>query len=761
MDDKEDQRAADQGSRIGDFTLLGRIGGGGQGEVYEARQESLGRSVALKVFSSEFTLSEERVQRFRREAAAGGRLAHPNIVAVHAVGEEGGVHYIAQELVEGGRTLADRIDEVRRLPELPRDWYERVAELFVQVADGLHSAHEAGIIHRDVKPGNVLLTRDERPKIADFGLALVEDDLLRSRSGALLGTPVYMSPEQVIGRRRGIDRRTDIFSLGTSLYEALTLRRPFEGDSREHIIQAIVLHEPADPRKLHGRIPRDLAVICMKALEKRPERRYASAADFAADLRRHLASEPILARPPGPALRALKWGRRHPVLSGVGSVGIASLVIVIALMVQKDEALRQAQEESDQATILLGTLTAQLGSFDPSRGAQDPEYGRRFLDLAVEAVGALSSRKDRQADLLFNLAFAYRNRVAYEQALLLFERSLALRRTAFGDDDLRTTRAMFFLASTLRLVGREQEARAMLEDVRARLDTLEHPPGPLLAGSRAELGLVFVGEGRLAEAEALLRRALATEIRPDEEHFDVDFTPMIELHLGSVLMKSGRIAEAEELIERTRAWSIESGTEFQRMWAMEFTGELRVLQAAAAHASGDEVGAAARLAEAETLYVAARESAERVFGRQHVDYAKVTSNLGVLYRRQGRLDEARPLLEEALDVLEALRAPDDFELLYLRNNLGTLAFSQGRTADAEAAWRAIAEGPRANEDIEPVLTALANLVKLLARERRFEEALPLARALYQRTPAEDLRREERRKILEQMESFTEVVTQDP
>jgi serine/threonine protein kinase len=166
------ERDPASGTRLGDFTLLRQLGRGAQGEVYEARQESLGRLVALKVLPPYLTFNPERVQRFRREAEAGGRLDHPNTVGVHSVGEHDGYHYIAQELVAGGRTLGDEINATRAEAELPRDWYERMARVFVQVAEAVHTAHEAGIVHRDLKPGNILLTRDGQPKVADFGLAM-------------------------------------------------------------------------------------------------------------------------------------------------------------------------------------------------------------------------------------------------------------------------------------------------------------------------------------------------------------------------------------------------------------------------------------------------------------------------------------------------------------------------------------------------------------------------------------------------------------
>ena len=257
-----------QPRRLGDFELLRALGSGGMGAVWLAKQVSLDRYVALKVLAPHISKSSTSLQRFQREAEAGARLTHPNIVAVHSVGEADGTHYIAQELVEGGVSLADRIKADRDLPELPKDYYENVAALFAKIADALQEAHEGGIIHRDVKPSNILLTEDGEPKVADFGLAQVEDALELSRTGEFAGTPFYMSPEQAMSKRMGLDHRTDVFSLGVTLWEVLALQRPFEGDTSQQVLEKIITEDPVDPQKIRSRCPRDLGVICKKALEK-------------------------------------------------------------------------------------------------------------------------------------------------------------------------------------------------------------------------------------------------------------------------------------------------------------------------------------------------------------------------------------------------------------------------------------------------------------------------------------------------------------
>ena len=286
------------GSRFGDFELTRELGKGGMGVVWEAVDRTLRRRVALKILPVQVELVPQALLRFQREAQAGGRISHAGIVAIHAFGQHAGTHYIAQELVADGRTLADLIGERRRQTEVPAGYYHDVAQLFVRAADALQVVHDAGVVHRDIKPSNILLDGGGNPKVADFGLAQVEDALALSRTGDFAGTPYYMSPEQAAARRIGIDHRTDVFSLGVTLYETLTLSRPFEGDTSQEVLEKILMDDPPEPRRLRARMPRDLSVICLKAMQKKRDRRYPSMRAFAEDLQRFLAGETIRARAP-------------------------------------------------------------------------------------------------------------------------------------------------------------------------------------------------------------------------------------------------------------------------------------------------------------------------------------------------------------------------------------------------------------------------------------------------------------------------------
>lgn len=341
-------RAANRpGQKIAGFELVQRLGSGGQASVWEAHQEKLGRQVALKLLRPDRVSARDRAL-FQREARAGAQLRHEGIVSVYDSGEEGDVCWIAQELIPGGRTLRDRIDEVRRAGTSPSDWYVQVADLTRRIASALHVAHQAGIVHRDIKPQNILLTAEGLPKVSDFGLARVEDTSAMSQSGQLVGTYLYMSPEQVTADRAQIDHRTDIFSLGVVFYELLTLARPFEGDTPHQICSRIVLSDPPEPQRVRSRVPRDLSVICCKALEKDRDRRYSDMQALAEDLTRFHSHRPILAKPPTPLDRTGKWIRRHPtksVAAAMATVALGAIALLgVRLSDSKDEALRKTAD---------------------------------------------------------------------------------------------------------------------------------------------------------------------------------------------------------------------------------------------------------------------------------------------------------------------------------------------------------------------------------------------------------------------------------
>jgi TolB-like protein/Tfp pilus assembly protein PilF/predicted Ser/Thr protein kinase len=318
---------------FGDYELLEEIGRGGQGVVYRARQKSLNRTVALKVIGLGHWATEAHLKRFRREAEAAASLEHPCIVPIYEVGERDGSCYFSMKFVEGGR-----LDEVVRREPMP---IRRAVELIAKVARTVHYAHEHGILHRDIKPGNILLDQKGEPHLTDFGLArLVETESTVTRTMEVLGTPSYMAPEQAVGNNAAVSSITDVYGLGAVLYQLLTGHPPFAGGTTYETIRLLLDTEPRQPRLWNPKIDRDLSTICLKCLEKDPRRRYSSALALAEDLECWLKHEPIVARRTGVFARGRKWVRRNPT-SALLAASLVALAATAGWIVWKSEFIRR------------------------------------------------------------------------------------------------------------------------------------------------------------------------------------------------------------------------------------------------------------------------------------------------------------------------------------------------------------------------------------------------------------------------------------
>ncbi|HEY3244718.1 MAG TPA: protein kinase [Phycisphaerae bacterium] len=396
------------GQRLGDFEIIHELGRGGMGVVYEAVQTSLGRRVALKVLGPGLGLTPKAVDRFRREAAAAAKLHHTNIVPVYTTGGENGFHFYGMELIDGPaldaiirqmreqskRTSApvvsdDLMETVAYTPSDPLtkssgihsetgssvDRFDQIASKIADVADALHHAHQNGVTHRDIKPSNLLLSSDGRLSITDFGVARMLEEPGMTMSGEFVGTPAYMSPEQITAGRIPVDHRTDVYSLGATLYELLTLRPPFSADGRDRMLAMVLQKEPTPPRAVNSKVPRDLETICLKCLEKDPDRRYADAKELATDLRRFVNRFAIMAKRTGPLGRLKKWGKRNPWISGLAA---AVLLAVVAAgffawraheaeqrrSVEKQKQEQEFQAEKRAAALEKALLLALGGDLD-------------------------------------------------------------------------------------------------------------------------------------------------------------------------------------------------------------------------------------------------------------------------------------------------------------------------------------------------------------------------------------------------------------
>lgn len=421
------------GRELGDFRLVREIGRGGMGVVYEAEQISLGRRVALKILPYASVLDERALQRFRNEARAAAGLEHPHIVAVYATGCERGVHYLAMRYIDGlplsevirrAQTEAGLSDEdagakgargsssfdsqatildprvshtsppaAETLPvaalstERPRDAsrYRTAAKLIRQAAEALEYAHSVGVVHRDVKPSNLLLDSKGNAWVADFGLAHLEGDSSLTMTGDVMGTLRYMSPEQATGRRGLVDHRSDVYSLGLTLYELLTLRAAFPQQSRTELMKAVIFGEPLRPRKLEPWLPRDLETIVLKATEKDPPRRYQTAGALAEDLRRFISGEPVLAKRAGLADRSTKWVNRHRGLTA-SAAAILTVVAVASSLSTAEISAAYAEETRHRKDAEVAAGREREAT---AREKEAAAKAKSNYDLAREAVARM------------------------------------------------------------------------------------------------------------------------------------------------------------------------------------------------------------------------------------------------------------------------------------------------------------------------------------------------------------------------------------
>jgi len=354
---------------FGDYELLEEIGRGGQGVVFRARQKSLNRTVALKVIGLGEWATKAHLKRFRLEAEAAASLDHPGIVPIHEVGERDGSCYFSMKLVEGGQ-----LDEVVRHEQMS---IRRAVELIAKVSRTVHYAHEHGILHRDIKPGNILLDKTGEPHLTDFGLArLVESESTVTRTLEVLGTPSYMAPEQAVGNNAQLTSATDVYGLGAVLYQLLTGHPPFTGGTTYETIKLLLDTEARQPRLLNPKIDRDLSTICLKCLEKDPQRRYSSSLALAEDLEHWLKHEPIRARRTGIVTRGSKWVRRNPTTALLFALSLA-FAATVGVIIWKSTSL--PSPPSDGVAVL---------PFVDLSPAKDQEY---FCDgISEEILGALA-----------------------------------------------------------------------------------------------------------------------------------------------------------------------------------------------------------------------------------------------------------------------------------------------------------------------------------------------------------------------------------
>lgn len=427
---------------LGDYRILREVGRGGMGIVYEAEQISLGRRVALKIVPLATMLDEHHVVRFKNEARAAASFSHPNIVPIHAMGEERGVHYLAMQFIQG-RTVADLIESLKltspetahqefssetvataaietvtapaqqatlRLNNTPADasnsdpYWQHIARLGQQIADGLEHAHQCGVIHRDIKPSNILLDHQGKAWLTDFGLARLNNESSITRTGDVLGTLRYMSPEQAGGPSRSLDHRSDVYSLGATLYELAALRPLFASEDGGTLLQDVRTRQPKHLTRFPNQIPVQLATIIHKSLQKEPEHRYADAKSMADDLQRFVDGEAIEARAPTIWQRVSTWSNRHRTWVAGAAAAVLALLAVGLLLSQRHAAeLAVARQRSDRMyRAAKEDLAVAMSLVD--------DVMRPILSNSNGATPNLSAEQDEQLSIAINAYLELANR---------------------------------------------------------------------------------------------------------------------------------------------------------------------------------------------------------------------------------------------------------------------------------------------------------------------------------------------------------------
>jgi len=631
--DEPDDPPASLGE-LGDFRLLREVGRGGMGVVYEAEQISLRRRVALKVLPFAAAIDPRRLQRFKTEALAAAHVQHEQIVPVHAVGCERGVHFYAMQFIDG-QSLAALIGELRGLGDERRDdadvteaaiggpvspsggvatsaattisrersadrlrYFDRVAGLGRQAALALEHAHQAGIVHRDVKPGNLLLDLRGQLWVTDFGLAQVTGDVGLTITGEMLGTLRYASPEQVLARRGIVDHRSDVYSLGATLYELLTLRPLFDGRDRNALIRQIADDEPASPRSLEPSIPAGLETIVLKALRKEPAERYATAQEMADDLQRFLARRPILARRPTPSERLRAWSRRHPAI--VGS-GMAALLLLTAASLVSTAIVRR-----EQAKTLAEQRKAEAAYRREHQRAEEAEARFRLARRAVDELIRAS-----EEELAHRPGMDGLRRRLLGSALAYYREFIAERRSdPDAQAELRdTTRRVETILADLAVLRAAGQLYLLVQPTALddlRLDERQRAKVAALSARAAGRWTDAFGDpARLPRPTERVRIALE-QARANEAEVDAILTPPQRIRLRQIALQSEGPAAFREP-EVVEALGLTTGQR-ERIRAIEdeaFFGQIREMQ------SGRPLENAGKPAVGRILAVLTAEQARR------------------------------------------------------------------------------------------------------------------------------------------------------
>jgi eukaryotic-like serine/threonine-protein kinase len=752
--------AASMPKAIGHYRIIGVIGEGGMGTVYQAEQESPRRTVALKVIKAGVA-SESHLRRFEYEAQILGKLDHPGIATIFEAGTfdtgAGPQPFFAMEMVEGQR-LTDYADG-KKLGTRER------LELLARIAEAVQHAHQKGIIHRDLKPGNILVTENGQIKILDFGVARATDadiqtTTMRTDIGQLIGTIPYMSPEQASGDPDELDTRSDVYALGVVAYELLAGRLPYD-IGRKMIHEAVRVIREDDPTPLSSinRVFRgDIEIVIGKALVKEKDRRYQSASDFANDIHRYLSDEPIEARAPSSLYQLRKFTRRNKALVGgvvavlvvsmigtgvsisyaMGEAEQTQLAIDNAHDAREAQALAELREKeaiaakasearrADELEQVVTFQTKQLGGFDPDGMGLSLRHGLK------DKLAALAERRGLDENQTAAMFEAYESLVAGADFTGLaldnldehiFTPSLQAIGSQFEDQPLVEARLLTTLGMAMQDTGLLEHAtdpltRALV--IRRRELGDDHRD---TLTSVNNMGYLLGSQGKLQEAERFHREALDGMRRVlGDDHPD---TLRSISNMGSLLAFQGKLSEAEVYFR-------ESLEGMRRVLGDDHPDTLGSI-----NNMGGLLQALGKLPEAELYYKEALKGRRRVLGDDDPRTIASIGNMGGLLQSQGRLTDAEPYYREMLDRSRRVLGDNHPNTLVSINNMGFLLRLQGRLAEAEPYHREALEGRRRmlGEDHLSTLTSMNNMGALLEDQGKLNEA-----ELYYRQALEGRRR---------------------
>ena len=692
---------------FGDYEIQKELGRGGMGVVYKALQVSLNRPVALKMIKAGVLADDAELQRFQNEAEAVALLDHPGIVPVYEVGDHEGQRYFSMKLVEGGN-LAEQLASFKDNPRA-------AATLLAETAEAVHHAHMRGILHRDLKPANILIDAEGHPHVTDFGLAKrVEGDVEMTVSGAILGTPAYMSPEQAIGRRGSITTATDVYGLGAILYALLTGKAPFGGESVIDTLDAVRHHSPEPPRKFNGSVPHDLETICLKCLDKDPRKRYATAHELGVDLNNWLDSRPITARRVGAAEQAWLWCKRKPAVAGLAAAVLLAVVGgtagIFAVQARANADLRMSNGKLDEANTELLSTNSKLDRTNAELRTSNTlldQQRARAEDRETQAIAAVKKFADvitNDSELKNNKALENLRKRLLNEPLAFFR---TLRERLQADRDTRPESlarladASFDLGFLTDEIGDKQDAliayreslaiRQKLADANPSVTKFQSGLGSsfttsigILRGppaSRAEGALESSRVGRLAIQQKL------ADANPSVSEFQSDLANSHN-SIGILLEATGKPAEAMEAhqsalaIRRKLADANPSVSEFQSDLALSHNNIGILLKKTGKPAE------ALKAYEASLAIGQKLADANPTVNEFQGYLAYSHNNLGILLSDTGKPTEALKAYESALAIQQKLADANPSVTLFQsdlaasHNNIGNLLNATGRPAEA-------------------------------------------------------------------------------